>query len=133
MTESSRGPIFVWRWDGRDFVLAGGNAAADVWSKGRLRDMIGTLASEAEADQPGLLERLADVHASELSITAPLKQSRDLGGGDRVLPTAFVALPPEFVLVMPETGVRVRRHGQERLSGRTRRNAVRAHRGSEHG
>ena len=107
-------PTYSWLRVGDDFVLQDYNDAAEVYTRGEIRDWVGSRASERFADQPDMLALL---HACVTGQRTLRQETRYRSGNpvnDRQLAITSVFVPPNGVMLHSEDITEAKQAEQQR-------------------
>ena len=107
-------PTYSWLQVGDDFVLQDYNDAAEAITDGRIRDGVGSAASEWYADQPEILADLQACVAEQRTLSGRCDTAIGPPGLERDLVFSYVFVPPQTVMVHTEDVTEAKRAEQQR-------------------
>ena len=98
-------PTFTWQWNGQDFLLLEGNAAAQRITQKSLRQLVGVTVTEFYRDQPTILAAVLRCFRERQALTLEGEHrlpgtgtGTDAGETPNGV-TTFVYVPPDLVMV----------------------------------
>ena len=95
-------PTYSWQKIDEDLILIDYNDAAEIITKGMLKNYVGTKASEMYKNQPEILEELFRCANDRVSIFREMKYGYKSTGEERFLSVMYGFIPPDLVIVHTE-------------------------------
>lgn len=112
--ESHPTPIYVWKYFEDEFILIKYNNAADILTKGKMKDFLGIKSSELYKDRPDIFEDLYRCKRNQNSFSKELKYYYQTLNEEKILYVNYFFIQPELVLVHIED-ITDRKKAQEKL------------------
>ena len=107
-------PTYVWQRKDDDFVLAGYNAASEVFTEGGVETVVGSVLSEMYRDRPDIIEHFERCFASREPLRQEMSYRLRTTGEVRDLAVYYAYVPPDLVMMHTED-VTERKRAQEAL------------------
>jgi signal transduction histidine kinase len=95
-------PSYYWQRRGEDFVLIKCNNAADEFTDGGTRKLIGWTATKMYPDRPDIREDFYRCYIEKVTIHREMEYTTRSSGEDQVLSVTYAFSPPDLVIVQTQ-------------------------------
>jgi PAS domain S-box-containing protein len=95
-------PTYVWQYRENDFVLVDYNNAAEVFTQGKIQELLGNKSSKMYADSPDIQTDFLRCYNEKITVNREMSYRFQSIGQVKDLIVSYVFVPPDIVLVHTE-------------------------------